>query len=69
MESVPANLDEYANFEPIFNAIIEDIPAPKVNIEGSLQLLVTSLTYDNFLGKYAIGRITRGSVKTNEQVS
>lgn len=68
-KSVPANLDEYANFEPIFNAIIEDIPAPKVNIEGSLQLLVTSLTYDNFLGKYAIGRITRGSVKTNEQVS
>ena len=68
-KSVPANLDEDANFEPIFNTIIEDIPAPKVNIEGSLQLLVTSLTYDNFLGKYAIGRITRGSVKTNEQVS
>jgi GTP-binding protein len=48
---------------PIFNAIINDIPAPTVDPNGSLQLLVTALQYDSFVGKYAIGRITRGSVK------
>lgn len=61
--AVPENVDQHADLTPIFDAIINDIPAPSVNAEGPLQLLVTSLTYDSFLGKYAIGRITRGSVK------
>jgi len=60
---LPDNLSEHADLNPIFEAIINDIPAPDVNTDGSLQLLVTSLQYDSFLGKYAIGRITRGSVK------
>jgi GTP-binding protein len=59
---LPDNLDEHTDLTPIFDAIINDIPAPTVDVDGSLQLLVTSLQYDTFLGKYAIGRITRGSV-------
>ena len=66
---VPENPEADANFEPIFDAIINEIPAPKVELEGDFQLLVTSLTYDNFLGKYAIGRITRGKVKSGEQIA
>jgi GTP-binding protein len=60
---LPDNPSEHADLTPIFEAIINDIPAPTVDTEGTLQLLVTSLQYDSFLGKYAIGRITRGSVK------
>lgn len=60
---LPDNPSEHADLTPIFDAIINDIPAPDVDSEGPLQLLVTSLQYDSFLGKYAIGRITRGSAK------
>ena len=66
---VPENPEADANFDPIFDAIINEIPAPKVELEGGFQLLVTSLTYDNFLGKYAIGRISRGKVKSGEQIA
>jgi GTP-binding protein len=62
---VPENPSEHADLTPIFEAIINDIPAPTVELDKPLQLLVTSLQYDSFLGKYAIGRITRGSVKKN----
>ena len=63
--TVPENPSEHADLTPIFEAIINDIPAPTVELDKPLQLLVTSLQYDSFLGKYAIGRITRGSVKKN----
>ncbi len=66
---VPENPEADANFEPIFDAIINEIPAPKVELEGGFQLLVTSLTYDNFLGKYTIGRISRGKVKSGDQIA
>ena len=60
---VPDNPGEHTDLTPIFDAIINDIPAPTVDSEGTLQLLVTSLQYDSFLGKYAIGRVTRGQAK------
>lgn len=60
-KSVPDNPSEHADLTPIFDAIINDIPAPTVDQSGPLQLLVTSLTYDSFLGKYAIGRVSRGT--------
>lgn len=68
-KSLPDNPSEHADLEPIFEAIINDIPAPTVDVEGTLQLLVTSLQYDSFLGKYAIGRITRGTLKPRQQVT
>ncbi len=61
--SVPDNPSEHADLTPIFDAIVGDIPAPTVDSDGPLQLLVTSLSYDSFLGKYAIGRVTRGQAK------
>lgn len=68
-KNVPDNPSEHADLSPIFDAITGDIPAPTVDAEGALQLLVTSLAYDSFLGKYAIGRITRGSVKKGMAVA
>lgn len=62
-KEMPDNPSEHADLTPIFDAITGDIPAPTVDADGAFQLLVTSLQYDSFLGKYAIGRVTRGSVK------
>ena len=67
-EKMPDNPSEHADLTPIFNAIIEDIPAPKVK-QGSFQMLVTSLQYDSFLGKYAIGRVARGNAKPGMQIA
>ena len=67
-KTLPDNPAEHVDLSPIFEAIINDIPAPTVDTDGAFQLLVTSLQYDNFLGKYAIGRITRGSIAKNQQV-
>lgn len=66
---LPDNPSAHADLTPIFDAIVNDIPAPTVDTEGSLQLLVTSLQYDSFLGKYAIGRVSRGKVAKNQQVT
>ncbi|HET7630283.1 MAG TPA: EF-Tu/IF-2/RF-3 family GTPase, partial [Candidatus Saccharimonadales bacterium] len=65
----PANLDEPADLSVIFEAIIDHIPAPTVELDRPFQMLVTALTWDNFKGKYAIGRITRGRVKPGDQVT
>lgn len=63
--SVPENPEADADLTPVFEAIRDDIPAPSVEADKPFQLLVTALQYDNFLGKYAIGRVHRGSVKKN----
>lgn len=65
----PQNPTEDANLNPIFDAIINDIPAPKVELDAPLQMLVTALAWDNYKGKYAIGRITAGRVKAGDQVT
>ena len=67
-KDLPDNPAEHADLTPIFDAIVNDIPAPTVETDKPFQLLVTSLQYDNFLGKYAIGRISRGNVKKSQQV-
>jgi GTP-binding protein len=67
-KELPDNPSEHADLSIIFDAIVNDIPAPTVDPNKPLQLLVTSLQYDSFLGKYAIGRITRGNVAKNQQV-
>lgn len=58
-----------ANLDPIFDAIINDIPAPSVELDAPLQMLVTALAWDNYKGKYAIGRISAGRVKAGDQIT
>ena len=67
--NVPGDSSERADLTPIFEAIINDIPAPNVEANGGLQFLVTALQYDSFLGKYAIGRISRGQARRAQAVA
>jgi GTP-binding protein len=53
---------------PLLDDIIEHIPAPVVS-EGTPQLIITSLDYSNFIGRIAIGRLTRGKLTSNQPVS
>jgi GTP-binding protein len=55
--------DTNTDLVPLFETILRYVPAPVVQVDGPLQLLVTALDYDDYKGKYAIGRITRGSVR------
>jgi GTP-binding protein len=68
-ESVPDDIDGPGNLDVLFSAITEHIPAPTVELEKPFQMLVTALAWDNFKGKYAIGRITRGHVSAGDQVT
>lgn len=52
----------------LLDTIIEEIPTSK-SVEGPLQLQITSLDYSNYVGRIAIGRVTRGSIKEGQQVS
>jgi len=67
--TVPANPDEDANLDCIFDAIINKIPAPSIELDKPFQMLVTALAWDSFKGKYSIGRITRGRVKGGDTVT
>lgn len=66
--TLPDNPGEHTDLTPIFDAIINDIPAPSVDIDKPFQMLVTSLAYDTFQGKYAIGRISRGTIKKGQGI-
>lgn len=57
------------NLEPLFKKIIDYIPAPEVDLEAPLQLLVSNLDRDNYQGKYTIGRIARGTIKDGQAVA
>lgn len=56
------------DLQPLFETILEAIPAPSVEIDSPLQILVTSLDYDNFRGATAIGRIFAGELSVGQQV-
>ncbi len=60
----PTDLSEPADLTPIFEAIIEHIPAPATDENGDFQMLISALDWDSYQGKYAIGKVTRGIAKT-----
>jgi len=60
--------DTNTDLVPLFETILNTVPAPIVDEHGPFQLLVTALDYDDYKGKYAIGRITRGTVRPNMPV-
>lgn len=61
--------DEKLNLEPIFKAIIDYVPAPKGYRDRSLQLLVSSIDYDEYIGRIAVGRIERGRINIGQQAT
>lgn len=52
---------------PLFNAIINEIPAPEGDPDGGLQLLLSNIDYDQFIGRIGVGRVERGSVTNGQQ--
>lgn len=62
--------DQLGNdLEPLFSLILEHIPAPKVDVDAPLQLLVTTLDSDDYVGKIVVGRLVRGTIHQGEAVT
>ncbi|MNZ47797.1 GTP-binding protein TypA/BipA [compost metagenome] len=56
------------NMDALFQAVIDHVPAPQVDVDGPFQMQISQLDYNSFLGVIGIGRIARGKVKTNTPV-
>jgi GTP-binding protein len=66
-----ASLDEgvcEGDMEPLFQAIVEQCPAPTVDPDGPFQMQISTLDYSSFVGAISLGRIQRGSVRPNQQI-
>jgi GTP-binding protein len=66
-----ASLDEHVSagdMTPLFEAIVEHCPVPDVDPEGPLQMQVSNLDYNSYVGAIAVGRVTRGTIRPNQQV-
>ncbi len=61
--------DEAKDLGPLFETILKYIPAPEGDVDGGLQIMTTTLDADEYLGKVAIGRVTRGKVRVGQQVA
>ena len=56
------------DLNPLFNKILDYIPAPEGDEEGELQLLISSIDYNDFVGRIGIGRVERGTIKQGQEV-
>ena len=56
------------DLKPLFETILDYIPAPEVNLDAPFQMLVSSIDYNEFVGRIAIGRIERGRSKQNQEI-
>jgi len=59
--------DEPKNLEPLFETLISHVPAPKGFTDKPLQFLVSNIDYDDYVGRIAVGRVERGTIKTGQQ--
>lgn len=64
-----ADLSKMDDIFPVFDAILEHIPAPKIDPSKPLQILITNTTYDNFKGRIATGRVYNGTIKAGQEVA
>jgi len=61
--------DDNQDLAPLFEAILEQIPAPEARVEEPLQMMVTTLEWDDYVGRICIGRVTRGTVNAGQTVA
>ncbi|WML35180.1 translational GTPase TypA [Clostridium sp. OS1-26] len=61
--------DDSTNMGPLFEAIIKNVPSPEGHLDKPFQMLVTTIDYNEYVGKIGIGKIERGSIKKNQQVA
>jgi GTP-binding protein len=67
--SITPDLDSMTDLKPLFDTIIDKIPAPPGETDGALQLQVSTLDYNDYLGRIVVGRIHRGSLQVGQTVS
>ena len=61
--------DELAeDMTPLFNMVVDKVAAPEVDVDGPLQMQISALDYSSYVGVIGVGRISRGSLKPNQQV-
>lgn len=60
--------DEKIDLKPLFETIINEVPAPKVDENGPLQVLISNIDYDEYIGRIGVGRVERGSIKAGQNV-
>ena len=60
--------DESDNLEPLMETIVKEIPAPHGDADGPLQMMVTTLEADDYVGRVAVGRVSRGKARPNQNV-
>ena len=60
--------DMATNMEPLFEEIVEKVPHPDVEVDAPLQMQISALDYNSYVGVIGIGRVTRGAARTNQQV-
>jgi len=61
--------DRSGDMVPLFEAILEQVPAPEGDPDGPLQILFSNIDYDSFVGRIGIGRVERGSVKSGQIIT
>src|SRR5687768_2065902 len=62
------SLEQIDNINPLLDGILKHVPPPKVN-EGPLQMQITSLDYSSFLGRIAVGKVSRGTIRENQLIA
>ena len=60
--------DEKTDLKPLFETIINEVPAPKGDENGPLQVLISNIDYDEYIGRIGVGRVERGSIKAGQNV-
>lgn len=60
--------EESDSLEPLFKVILENIPAPDVDVNAPLQMLVNTLDYDDYVGRIVVGRVVRGTIHNGENI-
>ncbi len=56
------------DLQPLFDTILDYIPAPEIHLDEPFQMLVSSVDYNEFVGRIAIGRVERGQIKQNQEI-
>jgi GTP-binding protein len=60
--------DPQENMQPLFETVVENIPAPEADTEGEFRMLVSNIDWDNYVGRVAVGKVLSGKVETGGKI-
>ena len=60
--------DAQENMTPLFETVVENIPAPQADIEGEFRMLISNIDWDNYVGRVAVGKVLSGQVETGSKI-